>query len=729
MKKLAIISTLVLIFTGRLDAQDVRISTDREFYYQGENILVEAYSLGDAPQDITENLYLVNEAGKLVTSFQFLVRNGYGKAIIPTSPKMDDGYYQLSFKHHNELSRKGIYIGSDPKTPKYAFQDDVRIAPEGNKVTCGCITRFSVQSTAGDSLFIGDITGTLNTRLKTDELGYGSFVYSVPVDTNRISFEVVNGRDTTVVNLADLAGYTGYCIQTALNLEKQELEMSLSLNDSLKTGGSLTILVERGDQKIKEQVDLHSVRKRLVEIPLSMLNEGLWKLSVTDDQSGEIRYQRVIYVPDYSRGNVNVHLSKTAITPREKLNINIKKRFQGNVSGSLRVVNANFIDPSALYSRNILAQAILPSSLVDEIPDIGYYLNDGDHNGINTALLFYKGEVKRDIEQVKYERFASISLLLKDTTNRPDLISFFNPSTNVLFEVPVGTENRIDYTLYNRFIGSLKFYYQGYLEGRKVDMNMELDKQTPSFNSFKPVLGEMSALKLFRDIGRINQYYPSFLPAKIANINAEIPLDIERDLNDFYKFQTVEEAVMEVMPGLAMRTRRGKRVFRVFSDDDNKFIEGGDPLFIVNNYMTFDQEKIKKLDPKKFVRYGVAYSHSKRNLYGKLGKYGVVKLETTEILEGFEGEFIEITGVSTYEVGDKIAVSGNDDDSAPYFNPMVYHTSNIEFDGNAQYEQTLEMIHNDLLGDFYVIFEGVSEGGEPVFSVAKYTAQLENAAD
>lgn len=727
MKNIKIYTLIALLgLSGIIKAQEVRISTDREFYFPGDNILIEAQSIGNAPKFISENLYLLSESGKLQSAFQFQVKDGYGSAVFPVPFDLEEGYYQLSFKQNDgPLSRKAFYVGGNPATPKISYIDDVTIKAEGKSAVCGCNTKFAVKSNAFDSLKITDGLEEI-AKLKTDALGYASFEFTPPHSLYELGFKVVNGVDTTEVFLPGILKKTGYCIKTNIDNAAQAVVVNITAADSLSNPGELSLSLSNGKFEATGNADLTNQRGTNVKFPFSILSDGLWKLKIVSDNTGKI-HERSLFISFYNKKPMGIQLSKSNVGPREQLEVNIQKNFSGVVNGSLKVVSAAFVDPSSGYSKNIVSQGLIPESLIKEVPQIGYYLVNEEFIGMNDALIFFDGKVEMPEISGSYSTFATVDLSLKDTVNRPDMIAFYNPTTNVIFEAPIDKQD-FDYKLYNIFSGKLKFYYQAYSEeGRKLETDVTTTLNAPKFLSLKPAIASGEAKKIVQSVSKVNQHYASYFPERKEVLAANVPLDFERDLNDFYKFETVEEAVMEVMPGLAMRTRRGKRVFRVFSDDENKFIEGGSPLFIVNGIPTFDQAKIKALDPKKFVKYGVAHTHTKRNLYGKMGRFGVVKLETTEIVTDMNPNYIELTGVLPYKVGE--ISFDSEDSSVPLFNPLVNYTPNVSFSEKAQDRVSLTVSHNDLVGEFYVIFEGTMEDGTPIHTMTKYNSSLEKTSE
>lgn len=711
-----------------IEAQVLRISTDRSFYYPGDYILIEGWSTFQMLDKIAENVYIIDQNENIIATFPLLIQNGFGTVLYPINHEIEHGYYQVSFNQTpNNWISKIIYIGNSPPAVNEKNKIKKSIIPEGHQVTCGCPTLFSLYADPRDTITIYDQGLNFIDSLETDESGFASFYYRPSYGTDRLTFYLNAKNDTTTITI-DKLNKSGYCISTVLNDQQGFLEIKIAPNDSLHNFRQLHLTFKNGTSDFNAYPDFEKQNYAQIRVPFSNLTSGIGYLEVREAQDNEVLdndylYRRTMYIP-HQEQPLSMSISSERIAPRNKISISLKKSLPGNVVGSLKIVSADFLSQNEV-NYNLGATTMLPTNILNEFPSLGNYFLNGHFNSLNRALIFYKDDVK--IKQpIPPSQIPIVKLKLDPAPKDSVLITLYNPKKNILIETNVSSQV-FNYRLYFDSQEDSKFYYHTFSNNQLVSTSLRIEYDAISFTGEKPLFSITRPSENFEKLAQIHLHYPKKLAMQARENPDEVslPMDFERDLTKYFKFETMEEAVTETMPGLAIRSRNGKRVFRVFSEEQRAFHEG-EPLFIVNGIPTFNQEKIFSLDPKKFIFFGLAHSNSTLINYGHLGVSGAVVLKTTERLSNFNNNHITLPARQPFYTPNVSFKANETKIHQPEFNPLVYYQANIPLNGSQSTHETKDITftHNDATGEFYIIYEGIYSDQYPILLMERYNSEV-----
>lgn len=694
------------------------LRTDRSFYFPGDNMLLEVWIVGKpVPDKVSETVYLVDSNHKLHKSFQLNVVNGHGSALAPVSSLAKEGYYDLVVPiGTSQTLRETIYIGRNPPTLAKDSITTGTISSQGGQAVCGCASIFKLKSKPNQRFFLTSLDSVFADSVSTDKWGIGTFLYKPDYSQTTLSYLLINEEDTISIVPDTFPKKIGYCISSSINEYKGYVEVRIAKNDSLQKGNVLDVQFTNHGKTFEAQPDLGTNPYALIRYPFKDLYPGMAALKITDNESQETLYHQSLIVPS-ERQEAELRVPDGA--PRSQITLNIKNPSNVTMKGSVKVIPMDLTQTN-LHSGSLLAKSQLPKNMAESAPEVVSALLSQDYSLANRYLIGVEPKTL-DPGSFNYNNFPVSNFRFEREIRDSVLLLLYSPPHNLITESYV--KNReFDYKMYFDFRDSLQFFYQVFQDDVPVDNTIKLNTKIPQFvGSIKPRIPEEKK-EAYQKLAKINQYYPSARKRDQELRGFQLPLDFERDLTEFYKFETMEEAVTELMPGIAVRRRKGEKVIRVFDDLNREFLDGGDPVFVVNDIPIFNSELIFSLDSKKLTFFGVANHVQTLNAYGRLGKYGVVKLSTTEDLDrSINSNKITLTGQLPYK--SSLVEFEAPTNNWPGYQPLVFYQEEVVI--SPYQSQQLTWLHNDIAGEFLVIFEGVDSEGLPFYSTQTVNIQIE----
>ncbi|MEQ8473825.1 MAG: hypothetical protein RIC35_21695 [Marinoscillum sp.] len=693
------------------------LRTDRSFYFPGDNILLEAWIVGKpVPDKVSETVYLVGSNNQLYKTFQLNIINGHGSALSPISDLVKEGYYDIVVPiGSSQTLRETIYIGQNPPIETDDNSQTGTISSQGSQLVCGCASVFKLKSKPNQRYFLTSMDSVFTDSISTDQWGIGTFLYKPNYKQTTLSFLLWNETDTITIVPETSPKKFGYCISSSINEFKGYVEVRIAKNDSLQNGRILDVKFTNHGKTFEAQPDLSTNPYALIRYSFKDLYPGMAALRITDNESEETLYHQSLIVPS-DRQEIKLSISDAA--PRSQVTLRIKNSSNTAIKGSIKVIPMNMTRTDQ-HSSSLLVKTLLPESIAQSNPGVVSALIRKDYDLANRYLIGIDPQPLHP-GTFNFNNFPMSNFKFEREIRDSVLLVLYSPPHNLITESYVKSRE-FDYKMYFDFRDSLQFFYQVFQEDDPLDNKIKLNTKTPEFvGSERPLLsGEHK--ESYEKLSKINQYYPSPRKRDQELRGFQLPIDFERDLTEFYKFETMEEAVTELMPGLAVRRRKGEKVIRVFDDEYREFLDGGDPTFIINDIPVFDSKTVFTLDSKKLFYFGIANHQKTLNAYGRLGKYGVVKLRTTEdIQSSINPNKVTLIGQLPYK--SSTVAFEPPTNNWPIYNPLIYYKNKVEI--NPYQSEQVEWLHNDISGEFLVIFEGVDSDGLPVYSTQTYNISL-----
>jgi hypothetical protein len=200
--------------------------------------------------------------------------------------------------------------------------------------------------------------------------------------------------------------------------------------------------------------------------------------------------------------------------------------------------------------------------------------------------------------------------------------------------------------------------------------------------------------------------------------------DIEIKLSDYLLFPTMEETLREIIPMVQNRNVKGKNNVRVIIEELNK-LGAGSPLFVIDGVVTEDSDFFLSLKPADVETVKVIYSLDKLNVFGALGKGGIILVETNipdhaAKIPKSENTF-SIEGLSRPITPLNFAHSPGKNERVPDLRTALYWNPEAIADGNN--EVIFSFFTSDVTGNFVIKAEGITSDGKPFYAEENFSVK------
>lgn len=193
--------------------------------------------------------------------------------------------------------------------------------------------------------------------------------------------------------------------------------------------------------------------------------------------------------------------------------------------------------------------------------------------------------------------------------------------------------------------------------------------------------------------------------------------DITYDLVDYSSMTSIEEFLIEVVPFVKIKTKKGKRTTRMF--DELKEFTDHNPVYLINEWLTYDQEAVLNI-PISAIETITIYRTNNvlKNQFGVLGNNGVIGIKTTsKIAKEFASNLTNIRPVQGIEKASSFLTTTPSFKRLPDFRSIIYWESDLVVkDGKAQ----IVFPHSDDLGDFLIKVKGMTSDGQLIEGSGMY---------
>lgn len=185
--------------------------------------------------------------------------------------------------------------------------------------------------------------------------------------------------------------------------------------------------------------------------------------------------------------------------------------------------------------------------------------------------------------------------------------------------------------------------------------------------------------------------------------------DVVYDLADYASMTTLEEFLVEVVPFVRIKTKKGKPTVRMFNELKKFTTEN--PVYLVNDWLMYDQESVLNIPITEIESVGIyRTTNTLKSQFGILGNEGVIGVKTKSKAAMKIGESLTNTapvqGISKTATFSTIKASFN---RLPDFRPLIYWNSDLTVvNGKAQ----ITFPHSDDLGEFIITVKGMTTDGQ-----------------
>ena len=742
--------------------EKVFIHTDRDTYLSSESLWYSAFCVDAAFHRLSEvsvvlNIDLIDESGKAVKKQRIRINHGRGEGEIFVSPEWPTGRYRLraysswmrntnsAFFYHKEVTIINPTQGMVEKTNSKENTDySVQISPEGGDLVVGLESVVAVKATtpSGEgwktTLKIQDSQGQILDTLNTNLDGYGKFSF-IP-ETGK-SYSVCAYKDHQL-RCFDMPKGKKEGLVMKVGPQVKGIR-TIHLQSCFSEPRDLYFLVHtRGILKIIRAIRVEKHSK--LSLNINELPAGITVLTVLSANMDPVAERLIFKYPEAS-DQIQLALDQSIYAPRSKVSLSISSGspgFDHLFFGSVSVTRQDV----ASYD-NIIAHLLLTSDVQGGIqhPWTYFDVKNKDKSEEMDLLMLTHGwrrfnwqDVKLSNEK-KHEYLPEINAPLlsghvKGLPNHriPNSIQISFPGLS-----SYNTSASIDGN--GRFIAEVPFRIQNQkvyfsvsndsLMNDEVWLDPDFAPSAPQQSPRSWMLPESKPVwdHLYQNI-QISQIYRNHSQINGKENRRPTPdypffgrPDLVFNLDDYTRFETMEDLFIEYINTIYIRKRNGKRTFLVAGN----YPANGRPLVLVDGLPVHDFDAVMAMDPLKIQKIEVV---TQSYILGDMVWSGLINFSSYDgnyISENIPEDVIE-KAYQSLEAQRIFHSPSYDKDMAelahiPDLRTTLFWKPNIEMDGGKG--MNVEFFTGDDTGTYQVVINGISEGGTPVNIVTFFSVE------
>lgn len=739
--------------------EKVFVHLDRPLYLVGETIWFKTFCVDASlhqPLDMSKVAYLEvldkEHNPVLQTKISLEEGKGFGSVFIP--PFLQSGhysvrsytnwmknfspdfYFETTITIVNPFSKPTITPASKP-TLAY----DLQLFPEGGNLVKGIRNKVAFRAIGENGKgikFKGTVINQQNdtvAHFEPQKFGIGSFDF-IPTDGNQYRVLLNDTQKRWFTYTMPAIQEQGYVMQvkdsTALFLQVIVAARNLQ--------GEVSLLAHsKSVPKFAEKSTLKD-GKTVFLVNKNNLGDGITSITLFDNNQQPVCERLYFKRPAQSLA-LSAKTDKKQYTPREKITIDLTSALNTTPAIADLSVSVYLVDSLPAPEQTFIESYLgLTSDLKGTVESPGYYFQntglEADQALDNLMLTHGWRRFKwEEVVQTKAPNFAHIPEAVghlmwgkvvdsKTGLPAPDIDTYLAaPNKRAqLFVSTSDAEGKVFYEM-KHFFGSKEVIVQTNTakdSTYRIEINSPYSEKISSYSV--PAFSFDASWKnplLTRSINM--QARNAFLPksAQQFTTNETDTLAFfgnpdEKYLLDAYtRFPTVEEVMREYVPGVAVRKRQGKFIFRVYDKLQSNIPFEEEPLIMLDGVPIFDTDKIIAFDPLKIRKLEVI-----DGLYylGPVAFSGVVSYTTYKgDLAGFQLDpralVLSYEGVQGRKefYAPRYDIAEQQKSRVPDFRNLLHWSPQLVTD--QQGKQTLNFYSSDQTGTYKVVVQGMTRSG------------------
>ncbi|MCC9167132.1 hypothetical protein [Pontibacter harenae] len=737
------------------------LHVDRPTYVSGETMWFKVYNVDGTlhkPLDMSKVAYVevLDATQQPVLQGKVALERGTGKGSFVVPATLASGNYTVraytnwmknfspEFYFEQPITIVNTFTKIEaPVVAKEASAYTIQFFSEGGNMVAGLESKVAFKAVdikTGQGInFEGELQDQKGNKVadfKPYKFGIGHF-----------SFTPSKGEQyVAVIKMAGSKGFVQKLPQVheqGYSLQLQELDanrVQISVRGVQQQQGQVYLLGHARQMIAVAEVAPINQGTALFTVDKNALAEGITHFTIFNSQKQPV-CERLYFKRPTQILQLEAKASKAQYSTREKVALDLLAQETTGKAASANLSLAVYrLDSLQAFAANSIESYLwLTSDLKGTIENPGYYFSDAgatDREAIDNLMLTHG-----------WSRFKWEEILAKELpTYRfvPEFDGHFirgkvtqattgAPAPGVVTYLAAPGRHIRMYNSESDANGFVRFETKDFLGPKEVVVQSNFTKDsTYHFEIFSPFSDKFSASKshafslsqalehslTLRHVETQAQqaYYGSysnrFLPSGIDSVAFYGKPDEQYKLDDFIRFKVLEEVMREYVPGVQVRTRKGKFHFMVHNRP-RKFTFQNDPLVLLDGVPVFDTNKIMSFDPLKIQRLDVITS---LYLNGPLTFDGVVSYATYKgDLAGFElnprALLIEYEGLQqqrefytpSYDTTKQKQSRLADLRNLLYWNP--------ELITEAEGKKTVEFYTSDQVGTYLVVVQGMTKNG------------------
>ncbi|MEX2232303.1 MAG: hypothetical protein WD824_09090 [Cyclobacteriaceae bacterium] len=641
---------------------------DRSFYLTGETLWFKIYMVDGGfhkPIDVSKVAYaeILDRAGFPVLQAKIEMKNGTGNGSFFLPASLSSGNYRFrlytswmknfnpEFYFDELFTIVNPFVLPEPAQTNVPTSCNVDFFPEGGNLVSGIQSKvaFKISDASGkgsDSChgFLLNDQGDTITSFKPGKFGMGYFLFT-PSDneTYKAALGEAGGQKIYPFPEVHKAGYV-------MQLEDAGESLNISVTSMGVEGAATFLFVHARQEIVQAEKQMLRDNRAIFRLNKKDLPDGISHITLFNDALQPVCERLYFTYPDKVL-DIDISSSQKIYNPRKKVSVSIQTKINtatpvvANLSlsvykiDSLSSINPVGINPYLWLAADLTGRVEFPE----------YYFDNAEPGAVTAMdnLMLTQG----------WRRFD-----WKDILDKPPVFSFL-PEVNdhIIMGIVTRDEEKTRgiftylgspgkiiraYGSWSNERGEVRFEIKDFYGPRKIIIQTQTDSsqtynvqvQNPFSTSLlnekitpfrlsekmgKAVLSRSIAMQV-QDIYYYEQYGNRFEQPVVDSSAFYGKADATYFLDDYTRFQVMEEVMREYVPGVFVRKRKDGFHFIVV-DYVNGGVLYGDPMVLLDGVPILDVDDIMRMDPLRVKKLEVV----KRQYYlGQSVFSGIVSYST-----------------------------------------------------------------------------------------------------
>ncbi len=626
--------------------QRIILQQSKPYYFAGDIMHLNFYLVGNDPKQNQEpELVYVNLLDKMDKSIfegSILTSNGQGGASIKLSNSMTAGYYELvvytnrmkNFGQQLFLRKRIAVFNGSQLSSENKNSIILKAVAEGGQLVDGITNRVIIHATdiygngvANKVTLLAD--GKVITTFQCDSYGFGTF-YFTPDQSKK--YDLVTEKGAIITNVMPVIEAFGTILKVRNVKETTQLILQTNKKEELKYKVEI-----RSQNEILYAAE-HVINKRkplLLTLKSKELQSKMLDAVVLDDK-GEIINHRA-FSTFISNDTIDSKLAviNEEIRPGEKVEFEVTTNAKLLALSVLDTTYSNKLesDPFAefYFDYDLLDKCVLASIPVSSILNTTTFEN----------LLFFKKPYPVPVSyKYEQEKYLYLKGRLTDSKPLPDTtkLLFYISGINVAYQATTDSIGLFSFPLLFDFHGKEKVIFVPLNKEHKfekpqiqqyISITHKLDLSLP-LKMDSVIVNQIIEQKNLSEIIKAYNYSNEVVDQEDRSFQIENIFDVyERsiNMNEYVSFNSMEEVIKEILPGVQLRGKGQKKTLRIYSSELEKNFEDS-PLIFINNDPVLNIQELLNIDPNDIESIKVVTSLGELNKIGSFAQNGVIIIKT-----------------------------------------------------------------------------------------------------
>ena len=728
---------------------------DRNFYLTGETLWFKIYVVDGSfhkPLNVSKVAYveILDEANLSVLQAKVELADGSGSGSFFLPATLSSGNYKFrlytkwmknfsaEFYFHKNITIVNPFLKLEPARDSVAPTHVAQFFPEGGNLVAGIQSKvaFKISDASGKGIpckgyLLNENNDTL-TSFTPVRFGIGNFLFT-PTAYTPYKVIIRDERGKTSTHPFTTVLPSGY----VLHLQDSGKFLRITVTAKAVKSPYIYLFVHARQIIARAEVQLLRENEAVFTIDKSNLAEGISHFTAFNEQLEPI-CERLYFTWPGKLLNIDIKTSQKEYAYRKRVAISIQTSNPPRTPAPANLSLAAFkIDSLSTHPDvGIFHHLWLKSDLVGTIESPEYYFNLKDARVAEAMdnLMLTHGWRKFDWKRIldkpedilhlpEYTGHIITGVVTNTQGKQPRILTYlgspgkivraYGSRSNHRGEVRFDSKNfygprkliiqTVDDSTHNYTVKVQDPFSASFDQDRVTPFHIHKDAETA-------LLSRSIAMQV-QDVYYYDQYGNRFINPVVDSSAFYGEADATYYLDDYTRFQVMEEVMREYVPGVLVRKRKDGFHF-IMVDAVNGGILKGDPMILLDGVPLFDADKIMQIDPLLIKKLEVV---KRQYFLGHADFSGILSYSTYQgDLRGLE---LNPGSVSLNYDGLQLKREffspqygpGQTQDRMPDQRYLLHWDPDIKTD--AQGKQQVEFYTSDVPGRYAVLIEGLSREG------------------